>query len=121
MLSLGEAGLIDLIVGPQVLHEVQNVVARKVPSSLPDLALLLSNSRVVVAQVDWRETIEKARKLVKYLPDARVLGEALGVEPDWFITHDQEHFLKIKEVSLNFRLGTPGDLIQQLRENLLIS
>lgn len=51
----------------------------------------------------------------------RVLAEALRAHPDWFVTRDKEHFLKNEELKekLPFRLGTPGDLIQTIRDDAL--
>ncbi len=55
--------------------------------------------------------------MVAYMPDARVLAEAIRAEPDWFVTHDKEHFLKAKkQINLSFTIGTPGDLIQSIKD-----
>jgi hypothetical protein len=62
-----------------------------------------------------------ARSIIHYEPDAQVLAEAIGADPDWFVTHDQEHFLKNPTVSdLAFQIGTPGDLIQALKDDFTL-
>jgi hypothetical protein len=39
-------------------------------------------------------------------------------QPDWFVTHDKEHFLKSRStIKLPFEIGTPGDLIQRFKED----
>ena len=117
---LGEAGIIDLIIGQHVLGEIQSVVLRKAPASLPNLALLLSTGRVETVPAHWESFFEKARTLVSYPPDARVLAEVMSISPDWFITHDKEHFLHKTYPGLEFRIETPGGLLMHLRDDLLI-
>ncbi len=127
LFQLGESGILKLLVGPNVLRECDEVVRRKVPASLPTLAQLLDAGRVESTPIPTVKIIESARFLVKYEPDALVLAEAISAEPDWFVTHDKEHFLKNLTPSLTrrtgadtvlpFRIGTPGDLIQTLKSD----
>ena len=117
LFRLGEAGAIQLVVGPRVLQEAEAVLRRKAPATLPKLAIFLELGRAVVAEKSVPAMIGKARSLVAYEPDAFVLAEALTAEPDWFATHDQAHFLKpLGESDLPFRVGTPGDVIQALAD-----
>jgi predicted nucleic acid-binding protein len=112
---LGEAGFLKLIIGPNVLRECDEVVRRKVPVSLPTLAQLLEIGRVEISPTPTIEMIEMARIWVGYEPDAYVLAEAIRAEPDWFVTHDKEHFLRESEdLKFDFQIGTPGDLLQSL-------
>lgn len=111
LFRLGEAGVIQLIVGPNVLRECEEVVRRKLPTSLPALAYLLELGLVEIAPQPLDDSIDQAKAIVAYPPDAYVLA----AEPDWFVIHDKEHFLKIRQDSrLPFQVGTPGDLIQAL-------
>ena len=117
LFRLGEAGVIQLIVGPNVLRECEEVVRRKVPASLPTLAYLLELGLVEIASQPLDEIIQQAKAIVAYQPDAYVVSEAMGAEVDWFVTHDKEHFLKIRQdARLTFEVGTPGDLIQALED-----
>lgn len=117
LFRLGEAGVIQLIVGSNVLRECNEVVRRKVPASLPTLAYLLELGMVEIASESPDDFIEQASGIVAYEPDAYVLAEAMSVNPDWFIAHDKAHFLKANPSSnLAFRIGTPGDLIQALED-----
>ena len=121
LFQLGEAGLLKLFIGPNVLRECDEVVRRKAPASLPTLAQLLEISRVETTPAPTRKMIEIARSIVGYEPDAYVLAEAISAEPDWFVTHDKEHFLnKRKDPDLLFHVGTPGDLIQCLKDNFTL-
>ena len=110
---LAEAGLLQLIVGPTVLREADEVIRRKAPASLPLLAQLLEAGQVETSSAPTAKQIKSARSLVAYVPDARVLAEAIRADVDWFVTHDKEHFLKSKKrINLPFEIGTPGDLLQ---------
>ena len=120
LFHLGEAGALHLIVGPAVLREAEEVVRRKVPASLPVLAQLLSIGQVESSPLATLEQLELARACVQYLPDARVLAEAIQANPDWFVTHDKEHFLQVQhETELPFRIGTPGDLLQSIKDDFV--
>ena len=130
LFQLGEAGILKLLVGPNVLRECDEVVRRKVPASLPTLAQLLDAGRVEATSLPTAKMIELARSLVEYEPDVFVLAEAISAEPDWFVTHDKEHFLKGltssladgtgKGAGLAFQIGTPGDLIQALKSDFTL-
>ena len=121
LFQLGEAGLLKLLIGPNVLRECDEVVRRKAPASLPTLAQLLEIGRVETSPAPTRKMIEFARSMVGYEPDANVLAEAISAEPDWFVTHDKEHFLKgLKNSDLVFLIGTPGDLIQSLKDDFTL-
>jgi len=118
LFHLGEAGVIQFIVGPNVLRECEEVVRRKIPTSLPTLAYLLELGLVEISSQFLDCFIEKAQAIVTYPPDAYVLAEAMGAEADWFVTHDKQHFLQIRaDNRLTFQVGTPGDLIQHLEDD----
>jgi predicted nucleic acid-binding protein len=121
LFHLAEAGLLQLIVGPTVLREADEVVRRKAPTSLPLLAQLLEAGQVETSSAPTSKQIESARSLVAYIPDARVLAEAIRAEVDWFVTHDKEHFLKSKKgITLSFEIGTPGDLLQRFKNDFYL-
>ena len=117
LFRLGEAGVLQLIVGSNVLRECEQVVRRKAPASLPTLAYLLELGMVEITTRSTDDFVEQANAIVAYEPDACVLAEAIGAEPDWFITHDKAHFLNANpDSSLTIRIGTPGDLIEALED-----
>lgn len=116
LFRLAETGVLRIVLGPSVIRETDEVVRRKVPGSLPDLANLLASARVEQGPAATKNDLDLALLLVHYPPDARVLAEAVRARVDWFVTHDKEHFLKEKlKERLPFQLGTPGDLIQTIR------
>jgi predicted nucleic acid-binding protein len=115
---LGEAGIITLVIGPTVLQECDEVVRRKVPRSLPLLAQLLMATSMGTSVLPTKKQIAKVQALVRYAPDAHVLAEAIHIKPDWFVTHDKEHFLKSRvKFNVPFEIGTPGDFLQKLKED----
>ncbi len=116
---LGESGLVHLWIGRQVLRECEAVVRRKAAHSLPDLALLLHTAGVQVGPKAGPDDLEYAGRLVTYPPDALVLAEAIEARPDWFLTHDHQHFLNVSRGELSFRIGTPGDFLIWFRERLI--
>jgi predicted nucleic acid-binding protein len=119
LFRLGEIGLLDIWVGQSVLKEADEVVRRKAPHTLPDLAILLSTVHVSLVGAPSSEEYEQARAVVPYLPDARVLAEALCAAPDWFVTLDRKHFLDNPLLAeLSFRFGTPGDFLEVFKQNL---
>lgn len=121
LFQLGEAGILKLCIGPNVLRECDEVVRRKTPASLPILAQLLELGRVETTPAPDGKLVESARSIVGYEPDAHVLAEAISAQPDWFVTHDKQHFLKErKESDVFFHIGTPGDLIQAIKDDFTL-
>jgi predicted nucleic acid-binding protein len=112
---LGEIEYLQLMAGKQALKECEEVVRRKAPETLPELAVLLDVVNLVVAPEASAEHLERARALVTYPPDALILAEALQAEPDWLLSHDHQRLLSVPAEALPFRIGTPGDLLTWLR------
>ena len=115
---LAEAGILKPVVGPTVLRESDDVIRRKAPKLLPMLAQLLAIAQTETSPAASRAHLKAARLYVTYVPDAHVLAEAIAADPDWFITLDKQHFLKTRQkIRLQFEIGTPGDLIQKLKDD----
>ena len=118
---LGEAGLTQLVVGPTILRECQEVVQRKSPTSLPTLAQLLASASLETSQAPNQKQIDAAEVYVQYTPDARVVAETILAKPDWFVTHDKEHFIKHhSRINLPFEIGTPGDVLQRFKDDYIL-
>jgi len=118
---LAEAGIHKLVVGPTVLQECDEVIRRKAPGSSPKLAQLLAAAQTETSAPPSKRQIKTAQSYVRYVPDAQVLAEAIHAKPDWFVTHDKEHFLKRRgKIKLPFEIGTPGDLIQRFKDDFTL-
>jgi predicted nucleic acid-binding protein len=121
LFQLAEAGVIRLVIGPTVLQECDEVIRRKASGTLPRLAQLLAAARTETSSAPSSRQIKTAKSYVHYGPDAYVLAEAMEARPEWFITHDKEHFLKNRDkITLPFEIGTPGDLIQRLKDDFTL-
>lgn len=115
----GERKDAKLYVGSRVLQESQNGVQQKYPRALKTLLILLDSGNVETVPTPNEAQLALAVELVNYPPDARVLAEALMAQPDWFVTHDKEHLLKLRGAArLPFQVGTPGDFLQAFVERL---
>ena len=120
ILKLAEAGALQIVLGRQVLDEIDSVLRRKAPHLLPGLAILLDRCRVEVAIKPALETVEDCHRLVSHPGDALVLAEAWSAGVDYMVTLDREHFLGAPGLAdqVPFSLGTPGDFLLWFRLGL---
>ena len=91
--KLGEAGAVQLWIGPWVLREAEGLIERKSPRSKAYCALLLDRSHVRVSPEAGEESLETATAAVAYLPDAQIVAEALEVGVDDFVSLDHTHLV----------------------------
>lgn len=107
ILKLGEAGALQLWVGPWVLREADGVIERKSPKSKAYFAMLLDRSQVQVGEEAGEDALEKALEVVDYLPDAQVVAEAVTVGVDYLVSFDRDHLVKNpRGEKLPFIMGT---------------
>ncbi len=119
LFHLAQAEAIELLVGPGVLQEAEEVLRRKAPHLMVTLAQLLDEINLYVCEAPSSDEDQQAELLIEYRPDARVLAQALAAKPDWLVSHDKAHFLANPTLgSLPFEIGSPGDVLTRLRENL---
>jgi predicted nucleic acid-binding protein len=118
LFHLAGAGALNLVVGPGVLRETEEVVRRKAPHLLVTLAQLLDEVNLEVCAAPALADQQQAESLLAYAPDAQVLAQALHAGPDWLVSHDKEHFLGNPALAqLAFRIGSPGDVLGWMMEN----
>lgn len=118
LLKLGEAGAIEVWVGPTVLQEADEVFRRKAPDLLPLLAGLLHRAQVQIGPAAAEEQQARVAAVVDDAPDAHIVAEALACQADYLVTHDQEHLLRNPRLSdLPCVVGTPGDCLAWLRQH----
>jgi len=119
ILKLGEAGAVQLWVGPRVLQEADAVLARKAVENKALFALLLDRAKVSVGPEPDDTALAQARTVVDYPPDARIVAEALAADADYLVSLDREHLVGNPRASeLPFLVGTPGDFLAWFREHL---
>jgi predicted nucleic acid-binding protein len=119
LFHLAHAGAIRVIVGKGVLQEAEEVMRRKAPGSVGLLAQLLDELNVEISPAPTEKHLKEAQSLLKYPPDVSILAQAIASDCDWLVSHDKEHFLGNPALKdLPFQLGTPGDVIAFLREQM---
>lgn len=117
---LGEFGDIVITISELVVVESERVVARKSPRSLDDLRNLIKISRVKIVRNPLPKDSRSNLYLIKDPADVPILLVAMRAGVDFLVTHNRKHFLDDPKVAENsgLRIGTPGDALAWLRENL---
>lgn len=120
LLNLGESRDILLIVSELVILESERSVAKKAPGSLNDLRRIIRSSNLQIVENPSREEVESNLYLISDPYDVPILLAAMKANVDYLATHNRKHFLddsKVMEKS-GIKIGTPGDVLAWLRENL---
>ena len=119
ILKLGEASAVQLWVGPQVLQKADGMLARKAPDSKGFFALPLDRAQITVGPPPDEEALAQARAMVDYPASAHILAEALAAQADYLVSLDRQHLVGNPRASvLPFPIGTPGDFLAWLREQV---
>ena len=120
LLNLGESQDIALTVSELVITESERAMAKKAPSNLNDLRSLIKSSNLRIVDNPAKEEVEANLYLINDPNDVPILLAAMKARVDYLVTHNRKHFLddpKVTEIS-GLRIGTPGDVLAWLRENL---
>jgi predicted nucleic acid-binding protein len=117
LLQLGEARLVQLVVSPDVLRELESVCRRKAPGLLGLLALTLDHARLEITPAPTAAAVASADRWVRHAGDARVVAAAVRASVDFLVTLDRAHLLGNASLAAHLRLqlGTPGDALAWLR------
>lgn len=120
LLSLGEAGALQLVVSAQVLQEMEDVLRRKTARHLPTLAVLLDRSQALVVPAAPVDLIQRCQALVQHPGDARILADAWHSAADYLVTLVRAHFLGKAELAppAPFPIGAPGDCLGWFRDKI---
>ena len=120
LLLLGEFGDIVITISEMVVVESERSVARKSPLNLDNLRSLIRISKVKIVRNPPMEESQANLYLIKDPGDVPILLAAMKAKVDFLVTHNRKHFLDDPKVSENsgLRIGTPGDVLAWLRENL---
>ena len=120
LLQLGETEDILLTVSEMVLVESERSVAKKSPDNLSDLRRLIKTANLRIVGDPTKKVIAANLYLIKDPNDVPILLAAMKSKVDFLATHNRKHFLedpKVAEKS-GLRIGTPGDALAWVRENL---
>lgn len=120
LLNLGEAKEIVLTVSELVIWESERAVAKKAAGSLHDLRALIKLSNLAIVDDRSPEDVEANLYLINDPNDVPILLAAMKARVDYLATHNRKHFLDDPTVSerSGLKIGTPGDVLAWLRENL---
>ena len=120
LLNLGESQDIVLTVSELVILESERSMAKKAPSNLNDLRSLIKSSNLRIVENPTKEEVEANLYLINDPNDVPILLAAMKARVDYLATHNRKHFLDDPKVSerSGIKIGTPGDVLAWLRENL---
>ena len=120
LLLLGETQQIRLIITEQVVAETERAVARKIPTalSLVRQAILLSGVNIL-PDPPFAE-VQACLSWMIDPTDVPILFAAMGARVDFLVTLNRKHFLEDATIAQKSRLriGTPGDALTWMREQL---
>jgi len=120
LLNLGESQDIVLTVSELVILESERSMAKKAPSNLNNLRNLMRSSNLRIVENPTKAEVEANLYLINDPNDVPILLAAMKAKVDYLATHNRKHFLddpKVAERS-GIKIGTPGDVLAWLRENL---
>jgi predicted nucleic acid-binding protein len=120
LLNLGESQDIILTVSEMVIVESERSMAKKSPNNLNDLRSLIRSSNLRIVDNPSNEEVEANLYLISDPKDVPILLAAIKAKVDYLATHNRKHFLEDPKVaeSAGIKIGTPGDVLAWLRENL---
>lgn len=120
LLNLGESRDIVLTVSELVILESERSIARKSPRNIDDLRKLIKATNLQIVQNPSTEEVEANLYLINDPNDVPILLAAMKAKVDYLATHNRKHFLDDPKVSerSGLRIGTPGDVLAWLRDNL---
>ena len=120
ILLLGEDGKIFLTVSEQVIAEVERNLARKAPKATPFAREIIFSANIRILYDPSKEAVQKHLDWISHTADVPILVAASHAKVDFWATLNSQHFLNDPEVSFRsgLRIGTPGDVLSWIREQL---
>jgi len=120
LLQLGETEDVVLVISEVVVNETSRSVARKSPENFDDVQMEIARAKIQIVPDPSDDEIQANLYLISDPDDVPILLAAMKAKVDYLATHDRKHFLddpKVAERS-GIKIGTPGDVIAWIRENL---
>ena len=121
LLQLGETEDVSLKISELVFNETSRSIGRKSPENLENVQKEIERARIVILQDPSHEEIEANLYLMEDPDDVPILLAAIKAKVDYLATHDHKHFLNDPKVAekAGIKIGTPGDVLAWIRENLI--
>ena len=120
LLAMSESGQIETFISEQVIVEGERSIARKVPHALPGFRQTIRDAGLKVVRDPTKKEAGENLYLIADPDDVAILLAAMKAKVDFLATRNRKHFLddpKVAEKS-GLRIGTPGDALAWLREQL---
>jgi predicted nucleic acid-binding protein len=120
LLLLGESEEILLTVSEMVIIESERAIALKSPRNIPVFRNSIVISNLQIVRDPSTKEVAANLYLISDPNDVPILLAAMKAKVDYLATHNRRHFLddpRVAEIS-GLRIGTPGDVLAWLRENL---
>lgn len=120
LLVMSENGQIEGIISEQVIVESERSIVIKSPRALPGFRQTIKDANLTIVQDPNKNATNDNFYLISDPNDVAILLAAMRASVDYLATHDRKHFLDDPKVAENsgLRIGTPGDALTWLRENL---
>lgn len=120
LLVMSETGQIEIFISEQVIVESERSLARKVPQSLPYFRQTLKDAHPKIIKDPTPQQTKDHLYMITDPDDVSILLAAMQANVDYLATHNRKHFLDDPKVAerAGIRIGTPGDVLAWIRENL---
>ena len=120
LLVMSENGQVETFISEQVIVESERTIARKVPSALPEFRQTLKEAGLKVVHDPTQKEVKDNLYLIADPDDVPILLAAMKARVDYLATHNRKHFPDDPKVAENagIQIGTPGDVLAWIRENL---
>mgnify|MGYP001214626887 CR=1 FL=1 len=121
LLMLSEIGRIDLLVSEQVIVEIERNIARKAPKLLPFAREMIIRAKITILHDPELAIVEEYNDWISHPADLPILVSAIKADVGFLATHNSKHFIDDPDVAhrCGFLIGTPGDALQWIRDNLI--
>ena len=121
LLLLGETQQIQLTISEQVVAETERAVARKIPAALSLVRHAILHSGVKILPDPPFADIQACLSWMNDPTDVPILVAALNARVDFLVTLKRKHFLDDVTIAQKsgLRIGTPGDALAWVREQLV--
>jgi predicted nucleic acid-binding protein len=120
LVLLGESEDILLTVSEMVIIESERAITLKSPRNVPVLLNAIVSSNLTILRDPSAKEVGANLYLISDPNDVPILLAAMKAKVDYLATHNRKHFLDDPTVAekSGLRIGTPGDVLAWLRENL---
>jgi predicted nucleic acid-binding protein len=120
LLVMSETGQIEIFISEHVITESERSLARKVPHALPEFRQSIRDTQPRILRNPTQQEIRNHLYLIGDPGDVPILLAAMKAKVDYLVTHNRKHFLDDPTVAekTGLKIGTPGDVLACLRENL---